>query len=161
MCPGINTSQMKTQTTIQTHLPEVFSTAIPALATREDYIAFRDEWRLTYKHISLRLQEEKCWTCANMRPEKAAYRKTRAKAIAEQLKALPPSKWLANAASPLPYKGWEITPENTGNPQTRKRTVYGLSALATWMLWLRREAKRQRREQRQQELAARTLTAAS
>jgi hypothetical protein len=145
---------MTTSNTTHSHLPEVFSTTIPAFASKADYISFRDEWRLIYKHLSLQVQKSKCYLTDNMRPEKATYRTARGEKLNAQLKALPPSIWLQQYQKSHPYKGWQITPENTGNSRTEKRIVYGQAAFANWLLWLRRETKRVRREQRAQELRA-------
>jgi len=138
------------------YLPEIARTqTIPAFTDKSDYLNSVKEWKQVYKYLSLsiRYHNGKRFTL----PERIKANEARQAKLLKELNAMP------NYTATLyiggrGYNTWQITKENTNNPNTRERTVYGNQALANWLLYIRRVAKQHAAVARQARLTLITQT---
>jgi hypothetical protein len=141
-----------TSNPVKSLIPSVFNTNVPTFSSKDEYLKFVSEWKLVYKHVSLLLKHQKVsfkLGHSNLRPEKVAHYTPINEALSALLKTTEKPVWLTLKADSFGLKTlpnyWMITPKNTGNPKTKARVVWYMEATASWLLWLRREAKKANR----------------
>jgi hypothetical protein len=132
------------------YLPEIARTqTIPAFTDKADYLAFVKEWKQVYKRLSLNIRYHKGNRFTL--PERIKANEARQAKLLKELNATP--DYTANLyIGGRGYSTWQITKENTNNPNTHLRTTYGSQALANWLLYIRRIAKQHAAVARQERL---------
>lgn len=126
-----------------TCLPQV-SVSLPQFASKEEYLAFVSAWKEVYRYLSLERRIAKLRSKVQFMPAgvKCTSLENMLAMMEENLKKFDPSISAYVSSQSTWKSAWPITPENTGNERTKARTLYGSDALATWLIFLRRESKK-------------------
>jgi len=138
----MNTTTAITASATVNSLPKAFSSVIQTFETKEQYLTFRKDWKLVYRHITELSRIEKANTRGgqnSISAAKSAHYDQIIEGAKKRLAELAPISWKPDTSY---YPGWSINAAVTGNPKTKPHQVTRTSGSATWLLWYRREVKK-------------------
>src|ERR1035438_1751961 len=156
----MNTQNSTLTAPATTLLPQV-GESLPQFASKEEYLTFVSNCKEIYRYISLCRRSDTLAHRLTPMPDskKRTARENIQKVMLEQLKKVDPViKQYVDSQSTW-RSTWTINAENTLNPRTKERQLFGSDALVNWILVLRRESKKLAGVRMQSERAAQPVTA--